>query len=186
MCHIDGGFWKKKTNQFDLLTNLRWFYIVDKRKKQFGFFNDLFCFVCMWKRSARNLLMPRRCPADAWLVPLWEKTSAEHLPGNHRASGGNLQMPLQGSQTDFPEKITRCPKNYNFKLKAPGQSQMPSRGEKFSRYASGCPPSASSAQQIFGNLFICRAQSEQMWLGHKRLLLCKVCLVHWKERKCVT
>ena len=34
----------EKPMQFDLLTNLKWFYIVDKRKNQFGFVDHPFLF----------------------------------------------------------------------------------------------------------------------------------------------
>ena len=71
-------------------------------------------------------------------------------------------MPLQEV---FPEKIGQCPQKYNFKLYAPGESQVPSRHVKIGRYTSGCPPDASGAHQIFQKMLIGWApvpQSEQM------------------------
>ena len=43
MCRKEGEFLKKKM-QFDLLTNLKLFYIVDKRNSQFGIFDLPFLF----------------------------------------------------------------------------------------------------------------------------------------------
>ena len=68
-----------------------------------------------------------RCPADSLQMVFPGGAPAEHLHGIWGASGNDLQMPLQESQTDFPEKkIAQCPKTSYSKLKAPGNASITS------------------------------------------------------------